>query len=384
MRRLLSPFVILFTLLILICYFYAAHQLTPHLFAAILFALPFLSIWLVPILYWFGDQSETHPWTHRFQSFAYLSMGWLNYVFVSLIPLNLLSLLFNLTKQKDWASQIDSVTAPLTFVLSFLALGLGLWRAKRGPSLREVKIPVPGLDPALDQLRMVQISDLHVGPTIHKSYVERVVEQSNALNPDLVLLTGDIVDGTVKDLAAHVAPLANLSAKYGVYFILGNHDYYSGADAWIPVFRSLGMKILLNSHELIKIGAGELLIAGVLDPAVKGFSKDLKPDPLAALGSPERSLNIFRILLAHNPKLAPEGARAGFNLQVSGHTHAGQFIPWTWVTKWIHAPHYAGLSKEGKMWVYVSAGTGSWGPPLRLGTSPELTLLSLEGISSQT
>ena len=131
MRRLLSPFVILFTLLILICYFYAAHQLTPHLFAAILFALPFLSIWLVPILYWFGDQSETHPWTHRFQSFAYLSMGWLNYVFVSLIPLNLLSLLFNLTKQKDWATQIDSVTAPLTFVLSFLALGLGLWRAKR-------------------------------------------------------------------------------------------------------------------------------------------------------------------------------------------------------------------------------------------------------------
>lgn len=379
MRRLLSPFMLLFTAVLSLCYSYAAHQLTSQLFAQLLLALPFLSIWLVPLLYWSGDQAETQPWTHYFQSFAYLSMGWLNYVFVVLIPLNLISLGLRLAHKNDQALQLDALTPPLTFGISLLALGLGFWRARRGPSLREVIIPIPALDPALHNLRMVQISDLHIGPTIRKSYVEQVVAKSNALSADLILLTGDIVDGSIKDLREHAAPLARLSAKYGVYFILGNHDYYSGADLWVEEFKALGMKVLLNSHDRLKIGDSELILAGVLDPAVKAFSKDLRPDPMLARGAPEGNQNLFRILLAHNPKLAPEGARAGFHLQVSGHTHAGQFIPWTWVTKWIHSPHYAGLSKEGDMWVYVSAGTGSWGPPLRLGTSPELTLLRLDG-----
>ncbi|RYZ59203.1 MAG: metallophosphoesterase [Proteobacteria bacterium] len=377
MRRFLNPFVFIFTFIIIACYSYAAHQLTNNLFAQILLALPFIAVWLVPIIVWSGDRAESGEGTHIFQICAYLSMGWLNFLFFALIPLNLLSLGLGLSGQKDLALRVDVYTPPLTYALSILALGIGFWRATRGPSLREVRIDLETLPLALNNLRIVQISDLHVGPTIHKKYVEKVVAQSNALEADLIVLTGDIVDGSIRDLKEHTAALANLKAKLGVYLILGNHDYYSGADAWVEEFRALGIKVLLNSHVRLEHAGLEFMLAGVLDPAVKAFSKELKPDPALARGDLASSESLFRILLAHNPKLAQEAARAGFHLQVSGHTHAGQFIPWTWITKMIHAPHYAGLSQEGPMWVYVSAGTGSWGPPLRLGTSPELTLLSL-------
>jgi predicted MPP superfamily phosphohydrolase len=378
MRRFLNPFVFIFTAVILGCYLYAAHQLTSHFLAQMLLALPFLAVWLVPIIVWSGDREESGEGTHIFQICAYLSMGWLNFLFVALIPLNLISLGLAFTGQKDLSLRLDSYTPPLTFGLSLLALGIGFWRATRGPSLREVRIEMETLPAALKNLRIVQISDLHVGPTIHKKYVEKVVAQSNALNADLIVLTGDIVDGSVRDLREHTGALANLKAKLGVYLILGNHDYYSGAEAWVEEFKALGLRVLLNGHDRLKKGDTEFMLAGVLDPAVKAFSKTLKPDPFLARGNVQASEPLFRILLAHNPKLAQEAARAGFHLQVSGHTHAGQFIPWTWITKMIHDPHYAGLSREGPMWVYVSAGTGSWGPPIRLGTSPELTLLTLD------
>jgi predicted MPP superfamily phosphohydrolase len=196
----------------------------------------------------------------------------------------------------------------------------------------------------------VQLSDLHVGRSIRRSYVERTVERALGLAPDLVVLTGDMVDGPVERLAPQVAPLAALARSGSAFFVLGNHDCYSGAAAWIAHFGEMGMRVLLNEHTVLRKGAATLLIAGVAD---------------------------FRVLLAHNPKLAPLGARAGFDLQLSGHTHAGQFFPWTLAVRLMHAPHVAGLSREGRMWVYVSAGTGTWGPPVRLGTSPEITLVKL-------
>ena len=137
----------------------------------------------------------------------------------------------------------------------------------------------------------------------------------------------------------------------------------------------MGMRVLLNAHVMVSKGAARMLVGGVLDPAVARSSPGAGPRPdLAARGADAAG---FRLLLAHNPKIAPLGERAGFDLQLSGHTHAGQFFPWTLAVRLVHAPHVAGLSREGRMWVYVSAGTGTWGPPVRLGTSPELTLLRL-------
>src|SRR5262249_51710672 len=175
------------------------------------------------------------------------------------------------------------------------------------------------------------------------------------------------VDGPVERLAPHVAPLNELAGG-GAFFVLGNHDCYSGPAAWIAYWRAAGVRVLLNEHALFRKGAATMLVGGVVDPAYRQ-----QPPQISLDGAPSAD---FRLLLAHNPKLAPLGARAGFDLQVSGHTHAGQFFPWTLAIRLVHQ-HVVGLSREGRMWVYVSAGTGTWGPPVRLGTSPEITLIRL-------
>jgi predicted MPP superfamily phosphohydrolase len=258
---------------------------------------------------------------------------------------------------------------PAVFVGSLLALAVGTLTALRGPRVVHIEVRVPALHLDLDGLRIVQLSDLHVGRSIRRSYVERTVERALGLAPDLVVLTGDMVDGPVERLAPQVAPLAALARSGSAFFVLGNHDCYSGAAAWIAHFGEMGMRVLLNEHTVLRKGAATLLIAGVVDPAYRVCRPEISLDD-----APRAD---FRVLLAHNPKLAPLGARAGFDLQLSGHTHAGQFFPWTLAVRLMHAPHVAGLSREGRMWVYVSAGTGTWGPPVRLGTSPEITLVKL-------
>ena len=225
----------------------------------------------------------------------------------------------------------------------------------------------------------MQISDLHASPTIRLAYVQRVVDMTKALAPDLIALTGDIVDGSVPRLAGHVAPLEALASGDRAFFVLGNHDYYSGAGPWTAHFEAMGFRVLRNAHVTIACGAARLLIGGVIDFAARMSDPDARPRPDLATDGAARPA--FRLLLAHNPKIAPLAEQAGFDLQLSGHTHAGQFFPWTFVIRWVHGPHAAGLSRRGRMWVYVSAGTGTWGPPVRLGTTPELTLLRLVAAS---
>jgi predicted MPP superfamily phosphohydrolase len=249
-------------------------------------------------------------------------------------------------------------------------MALGALVALRGPRVKQVAVTVPGLHPDLAGLTIAQISDLHVSRSIRRRYVARVAERTAALAPDLIAFTGDMVDGTVEQLAPEIAPLAALGAGGNAYFVLGNHDCYSGAHAWIAHFRRMGVKVLLNEYTTLRRGAATLLIGGVVDPAYHGARPQM-----SLADAPAADL---RLLLAHNPKLAPLGARAGFDLQLSGHTHAGQFFPWTLAVRLVHAPHVAGLSREQQMQVYVSAGTGTWGPPIRFGTRPEITLLRLQ------
>jgi predicted MPP superfamily phosphohydrolase len=234
----------------------------------------------------------------------------------------------------------------------------------------EVDVPIDNLDPALDGFRIAQISDLHVSFIIRRPYVQHVVDKANALKPDLVVLTGDIVDGSVSKLKSYVEPLASLQPAAQRYLILGNHEYYAGVHSWIEHFRSLGLHVLLNEYRSIEHKGATLHLGGVVDPAAAALGQ--KPRPDQALGP-----DGLRILLAHNPKLAAAAAPLGFDLMLSGHTHAGQFYPWNIAVRLVHAPHVVGLSREGRMWVYVNPGTGSWGPPIRLGTKPELTLIRL-------
>jgi uncharacterized protein len=372
MSRLLQPFVLVVTALVALGYGYLAARLGSSAATRCALAVPFLLIWIVPVYYWSRDRSRRETWLdNAVHQASYLSMGWVSFALVFTLARDVLLLL---TLPSFLAREHAMVQAgvPVVLVASLIALVLGALTALRGPRIERVEIRVPGLHPDLDGFRVVQISDLHVGRTIRRRYVEHTVERARSLAPDLVALTGDMVDGPPERLAPHVAPLAELARDGKAFYILGNHDCYSGAERWIAHFRAMGARVLLNEHQVVAKGAARLLVGGVVDPAYQ----KLRPDANAAnkIGEPVD----FRLLLAHNPRLAPLGARAGFDLQLSGHTHAGQFFPWTLAVRLVHAPHVAGLSREGKMWVYVSAGTGTWGPPVRFGTSPEVTLLTLQ------
>lgn len=379
--RSINPFFLIVTLVISLAYAYAVHSLALAWAASLALALPFLSIWAIPVLYWTGRREAKTNLDHALQIFSYISMGWLSFLFVSLLLRDLVLIMSQWFAWTEAQVFLSSHGADLVLGFSFASLAWGVLSATRGPTVKKVALPFEQLPESLEGLRIVQISDLHVGPTIRRGYVAQVVRKTLELAPDIVVLTGDLVDGSVADLKEHIAPLTQLGPPGAVYLILGNHDYYSGSVPWTQEFRALGMKVLLNEHSIYTKGHASLMIAGVLDPAARMLGPQFKPDPERALltkgdesGGAEPSL---KILLAHNPQLAKAGAAAGFDLQLSGHTHAGQFIPWTLITRWIHSPHYAGLSREGKMWVYVSAGTGSWGPPIRMGTKTELTLLTL-------
>lgn len=252
---------------------------------------------------------------------------------------------------------------------------LGFINARRVARIVQVEVPIDGLPPSLHGFTIAQISDIHVGPTIKHGYLKAIVDRVNAMQPDVIAVTGDLVDGSVARLAPHTAPLAQLSARYGTYFVTGNHEYYAGAQTWIAEVRRLGLKVLLNEHVVLKHGGALLVLAGVTDYSAHHFDETHRSDPRAALaGAPPEAA--VRILLAHQPRSSPAAADAGFDLQISGHTHGGQFFPWNFFVP-MQQPYTAGLHRLGKMWVYVSRGTGYWGPPKRFGAPSEITRLRL-------
>lgn len=362
--------------ILVIGYAYIAARLTSTAPVRLALALPFLMVWVLPAVYWTGDRDRrgrAHEWV---QALSFSCMGWLSFLLVLTVARDLLLLTTAAVPALAAAHGVlEESSAPWVPVAALAAVGIGALAALRGPYVRRVDIPVEGLSSDLDGFRIAQISDLHTGPTMRLAYVQRVVDMTKALAPDLIALTGDIVDGSVPRLASRVAPLGALAAGDRAFFVLGNHDYYSGAAAWTAHFEAMGFRVLRNAHVTIAQGAARLLIGGVIDFAARLSDPDARPRPDLAVDGDARPA--FRLLLAHNPKIAALAEQAGFDLQLSGHTHAGQFFPWTFVIHLVHGPHAAGLSRRGRLWVYVSAGTGTWGPPVRLGTRPELTLLRL-------
>jgi predicted MPP superfamily phosphohydrolase len=252
--------------------------------------------------------------------------------------------------------------------------GYGFYEARRRPATVELSIPIPNLPGDLEGFRIVQITDIHAGLTVKRNFVETVVEQANGLAPDILAFTGDLADGSVPHLRDDVSPLADLTARFGRYFITGNHEYYSGAEPWVEEVRRLGFTVLLNEHCVVQHGAGRILLAGVTDYSAGQFIPAHASSPKTALsGAPPSDV---RILLAHQPRSLYDAASLGFDLQISGHTHGGQFFPWNLLAA-IGQPYIAGLHKHGSTWVYVSRGTGYWGPPIRLAARSEITVFTL-------
>ncbi len=272
-------------------------------------------------------------------------------------------------------ARLAAGTAAGVPLLSLAFTLLGLWNARRRARVKTVEIPLPGLPEALHGFRLAQITDLHVGPTIKAPYVQAVVDAVNALEVDAVVLTGDLVDGPVEELAPHIAPLATLRSVHGSFAITGNHEYYSGAGPWIAHLRRMGMRVLMNEHVVIERGGARLVLAGIPDHSAGHFDASHAPDAAAALrGAPADAA--VRLLLAHQPRSLGGAVAAGFDIQLSGHTHGGQFLPWNFFVR-LQQPYTAGLHRIGKLWLYVSRGTGYWGPPKRLGAPSEITQIVL-------
>jgi uncharacterized protein len=268
--------------------------------------------------------------------------------------------------------ELSALAVPILAVSAAFAGWVG---ARRTAAVRQVDIPIAGLPAALEGFTIVQVTDVHVGNTIGRDYVSAIVERVNSLQPDVVALTGDLVDGTVPQLAHDVAPLARLRSKFGTFFVTGNHEYYSGAGPWLEKFQRLGIEVLLNRHVIIEQGGAKLAIAGVPDYSGHHFIESHRSDPAAAIRGAPQDIGA-KILLAHQPRTAAAAADAGFDLQLSGHTHGGQFLPWNFFVR-LQQPYTAGLERLRSMWVYTSRGTGYWGPPMRLGAPSEITRIRL-------
>lgn len=282
----------------------------------------------------------------------------------------LISFLFLFTLLRDVSLLLSfSVSRHAVFILAVSSVLVGFVKANFGISVKHIKVPVSNLPAEFSGLKIAQISDLHIGPTIGEKFVLRITNKLNAQKPDIIAFTGDIGDAKVEDHLETTAILKNLKSKHGIYYVPGNHEYYWNASAWMKRFESLGFHILVNQGREIIINGKKLLIAGVPDP-VSG----MKLNPLKAIQDFPQAQT--KILLSHRPEVVSKGQDWGYDLIVAGHTHGGQFFPWTLVANFAHEFNL-GLYRVDKGHIYVSAGTGSWGPLVRLGTTPEFAILEL-------
>ena len=284
-----------------------------------------------------------------------------------------------------WARRLHCARLTAGATLAALAVGaVGVYHGLQPPEVRERTLALPSLPPALDGLRVAVLADIHASPINDARYVQTVVDRTLAARPDVIVLPGDLVDGDVGATGPHVAPLARLSAPLGVWAAPGNHEYYSGYDAWMGEFRRLGLSLLENRAEVLNVNGARLAISGIGDPAygqtsAPGAPNGIPPDAAAVARQAQEAGADFHVLLAHQPKFARDNAALGFDLQISGHTHGGHILG---MDQWLVAPFnngfVRGLYEIENMRLWLSSGAGLWaGFATRLGVAPAIDLLIL-------
>ncbi|MCW5657831.1 MAG: metallophosphoesterase [Burkholderiaceae bacterium] len=338
----------------------------PWAFAALLLA----SAILIPLAF-FGRRSRDRAAADRYSWAGMLALG----AFSTLLVLTLLRDVVLLLAWPFGVADLRAWSALAVPPIAALFMAIGIFNARRTARVREVELPVQGLPASLHGFTIAQITDIHVGPTIKRPYLQAIVDAVNGLNADAVAVTGDLVDGRVQDLAPDVAPLQQLRSRHGTFFVTGNHEYYSGADEWVAELQRLGVQVLMNEHVVLRHGDASLVLAGVADTSAHHFNPRHRSDPQRALHGAPADVAL-RVLLAHQPRSAAAAAQAGFDVQLSGHTHGGQYWPWNLFVP-LQQPYTAGLHRLQQLWVYVSRGTGYWGPPVRFGAPSEITRLRL-------
>ncbi len=257
------------------------------------------------------------------------------------------------------------------------AAARGVWRGIGQPILRRVRVPIPGLPGDLAGLRIVQLTDLHLGAMRRGPWLEKVVARCNELRPDIIAITGDLADTGPDMLRQEVAALGRLRARSGVFFVTGNHEYFHDLPGWLEALKTCGMRVLRNERVTVSRGGAALEVAGVDDHDGGRVMPGHGPDVARALADRPEDRPV--LLLAHQPRVADEAAKHGADLVLTGHTHGGQIMPWGALVK-LQQPYVRGLHRHmDRSWIYVSEGTGFWGPPMRVGSASEITLLTLEG-----
>lgn len=344
----------------------AAHfeGMAPALAWGVLIAMPFVS--MMPLFARRDRRLKTRTLAHWT---GYATMSLFSVLLVLVFASDALRAVWFLAGLAWHAPALDAPRLTLALIPAAVALAaVGLVQA-RHPRVVRLPIAIENLPPELDGYRIVQWSDVHIGPTIQRDFLRCLVERTNELDADAIAITGDLVDGYLDDLRDEVQPLRDLRARDGVFYVTGNHEYYWRASDWTRELTRLGVIFLKNEHRVVRDG---LVFAGVTDPAGR---QTHRPDAAAALaGAPSDAI---KVMLAHRPQAAEEASRLGVDLQLSGHTHGGQFFPFNLFIRWFQ-PVVRGLHRIGKTQLYVSRGTGYWGPPSRLGVGGEITVLELK------
>jgi predicted MPP superfamily phosphohydrolase len=300
--------------------------------------------------------------------FAYVSYIWLGVVFIWLSWAVLGDFVVLMARFWGAAERLRPWAAALVLAATASSVLWALCNAARMPRLTEVAVALPHLPRELEGFTIVQLSDLHLGVTVPLTKFARVVEASNGLHPDLVVLTGDILDAGLRDESEAGRIGARIKAPQGVFAVLGNHEFYHGVEDSARGFQEMGARLLRN--EIVTLPCG-LQVAGFDDLVAGGVHRGEMAAVLAKIDRSKPSL-----LLSHQPLAFDEAARAGVGLVLSGHTHQGQIFPFTLIVRLVYRYVY-GLHREGNSWLYVTSGTGQWGPPMRLFTRAEIVRITL-------
>lgn len=312
---------------------------------------------------------------------ARIAFGWMGVMFFLLVgcaAIDLLRLLAHVPKKAldvpadpDRRQALARLTAAGVGVTTGVVTGVSLRNAMGEVQVAEQAVRLARLPPALDGLEIAQLSDVHIGASLGEGFLRGIVEKTNRLKPDLIVITGDLVDGSVAQLERHVAPLARLASRYGVYFVTGNHEFYSGADPWCAHLEKLGISVLRNRFVHIGDAGARIQLAGIDDYTKTGGTAVARR--LAERLDPE----LETVLLAHQPRSIGDARALGAGVQLAGHTHGGQIYPFTELVR-LTTPYVAGLYRHDEQTqIYVSRGTGFWGPPMRLAAPAEITRLVL-------
>jgi uncharacterized protein len=251
-------------------------------------------------------------------------------------------------------------------------VGVGLANALGPPDLLRVPVRLRRLDPSLAGFRIAVVSDIHLSSLLGRAHTERITRMINESEPDLVAIVGDLADGTPEELRSAVEPLADLAPREGSFFVTGNHEYFIDADAWIRELDRLGVHTLRNERTEITRGSASIDLAGVTD--LTGETEGDGPDFDRALDGRDTDRPV--VLLSHQPVQVTDAAERGVDLQLSGHTHGGQLYPFHHIVA-LAQPSVAGLSRVDDTWLYVSRGAGFWGPPIRVGAPPDISVMEL-------